>query len=91
MLADPNKGVEQVETFAKETYDPMKLIEASVMFDSASFQSKRSSSNDVAPPQPFRDALSVATTVRNTKTSSRRNDPCPCGSGKKYKKCCLRK
>ncbi|MCM3901529.1 MAG: SEC-C metal-binding domain-containing protein [Pyrinomonadaceae bacterium] len=23
-----------------------------------------------------------------TKTS--RNDPCPCGSGKKYKKCCLR-
>jgi len=19
-----------------------------------------------------------------------RNDPCPCGSGKKYKKCCLR-
>lgn len=21
--------------------------------------------------------------------SIRRNDPCPCGSGKKYKKCCL--
>jgi len=21
----------------------------------------------------------------------KRNDPCPCGSGKKYKKCCLRK
>jgi hypothetical protein len=20
----------------------------------------------------------------------RRNDPCPCGSGKKYKKCCMR-
>ncbi|MCC5904895.1 MAG: SEC-C domain-containing protein [Balneolaceae bacterium] len=20
-----------------------------------------------------------------------RNDPCPCGSGRKYKKCCLRK
>ncbi|MCK4748518.1 MAG: SEC-C domain-containing protein, partial [Bacteroidales bacterium] len=20
-----------------------------------------------------------------------RNDPCPCGSGKKYKRCCLRK
>ena len=20
-----------------------------------------------------------------------RNDPCPCGSGKKFKKCCLRK
>lgn len=22
-------------------------------------------------------------------TKTRRNDPCPCGSGKKYKKCCL--
>ena len=20
---------------------------------------------------------------------ARRNDPCPCGSGRKYKKCCL--
>ena len=27
--------------------------------------------------------------IRNTpKTSVGRNDPCPCGSGKKYKKCC---
>lgn len=25
------------------------------------------------------------------KTKVRRNDPCPCGSGKKYKKCCLGK
>jgi tetratricopeptide (TPR) repeat protein len=24
-------------------------------------------------------------------TKTRRNDPCPCGSGKKYKQCCLRK
>jgi len=22
-------------------------------------------------------------------TAPRRNDPCPCGSGKKYKQCCL--
>jgi uncharacterized protein YecA (UPF0149 family) len=22
---------------------------------------------------------------------ARRNDPCPCGSGKKYKHCCMRK
>lgn len=22
---------------------------------------------------------------------AKRNDPCPCGSGKKYKKCCLQK
>lgn len=30
------------------------------------------------------------TTIRNsTQTSVGRNDPCPCGSGKKYKKCCM--
>lgn len=29
-------------------------------------------------------------TVRNTKKIGR-NDPCPCGSGKKYKQCCGRK
>ena len=27
-------------------------------------------------------------TVRNTGPKIGRNDPCPCGSGKKYKKCC---
>ncbi|MGD8570027.1 MAG: UPF0149 family protein [Gammaproteobacteria bacterium] len=27
--------------------------------------------------------------VRNTEPRVGRNDPCPCGSGKKYKKCCL--
>jgi preprotein translocase subunit SecA len=29
-------------------------------------------------------------TVRRDKPKVRRNDPCPCGSGKKYKNCCLR-
>lgn len=32
-----------------------------------------------SPPQP----------VRNTAPQASRNDPCPCGSGRKYKKCCL--
>jgi preprotein translocase subunit SecA len=30
-----------------------------------------------------------AKTVRRTKPKIGRNDPCPCGSGKKYKKCCM--
>jgi hypothetical protein len=34
----------------------------------------------------------VQTFFRNTHlTNVGRNDPCPCGSGKKYKKCCLKK
>ncbi|MGF1581869.1 MAG: SEC-C metal-binding domain-containing protein [Gemmataceae bacterium] len=32
-----------------------------------------------------------AATIRNRKQKVGRNDPCPCGSGKKYKSCCLRR
>lgn len=28
------------------------------------------------------------TTIRNNPTYAKRNDPCPCGSGRKWKKCC---
>ncbi len=30
-------------------------------------------------------------TIRAEKKEPGRNDPCPCGSGKKYKQCCLKK
>jgi hypothetical protein len=30
-------------------------------------------------------------TIRREAPKVGRNDPCPCGSGKKYKKCCLSK
>lgn len=29
--------------------------------------------------------------IRNTTRATRRNDVCPCGSGRKYKQCCLRR
>ncbi|MDF7800300.1 DUF1186 domain-containing protein [Pontiellaceae bacterium B1224] len=49
------------------------------------------------PKDPdFTDLLTAPATVRqqNQRTSRRknepgRNEPCPCGSGKKYKKCCI--
>lgn len=34
---------------------------------------------------------SAGITLRPQPAKVSRNDPCPCGSGKKYKKCCLRK
>lgn len=34
------------------------------------------------------DDTAQGTTVRNNGKKVGRNDPCPCGSGKKYKKCC---
>ena len=38
----------------------------------------------------FRDAAAPsAPTIVNPGSRIGRNDPCPCGSGKKYKKCCM--
>jgi uncharacterized protein len=34
--------------------------------------------------------ISASTPVRRSSPEVGRNDPCPCGSGKKYKHCCLR-
>ena len=36
------------------------------------------------------DVLPPVEPIRNTGPVIGRNDPCPCGSGKKYKKCCLK-
>jgi hypothetical protein len=35
--------------------------------------------------------LAVSATITRTGTRVGRNDACPCGSGRKYKQCCLRK
>jgi len=40
----------------------------------------------VAPPDPL--VLTPPSTVQGTIAKVGRNDPCPCGSGKKYKRCC---
>lgn len=40
---------------------------------------------------PYRQAVHeqlVTTTIRRTEPKLGRNDPCPCNSGKKFKKCC---
>ena len=48
------------------------------------YDDSSSSANDGAEPERLKP-------IRNRGTQTRRNDPCPCGSGKKYKACCLRK
>jgi len=45
---------------------------------------------DGAIPDTFNQPESSGQTVRNAAPKVGRNDPCPCGSGKKYKKCCGR-
>lgn len=46
------------------------------------FVAPRSEAENLPSPQ--------SQTIRNEERRIGRNDPCPCGSGKKYKKCCLR-
>ena len=41
-----------------------------------------------SPVLPFIDQMAT-TPITNPLRGVGRNDPCPCGSGKKYKKCCL--
>ncbi len=47
---------------------------------------KPKSSADAAPQRPF--SYEVDAPARNPFRDVGRNDPCPCGSGKKFKKCC---
>lgn len=42
----------------------------------------------VANPTPPSDGTAVEGPKKSAKTKVGRNDPCPCGSGKKYKRCC---
>ena len=42
----------------------------------------------VANPTPPSDGTAVHGPKQAAKTKVGRNDPCPCGSGKKYKRCC---
>jgi HEAT repeat protein len=43
------------------------------------------------PPALDNRAPRATAPIRRDPASPGRNDPCPCGSGKKYKKCCLNK
>jgi len=40
------------------------------------------------PPQQLMQILRAAEVKRRTQQVGR-NDPCPCGSGRKFKRCCL--
>lgn len=42
-------------------------------------------------PEASKRGLAPTEPQRSRKHRVQRNDPCPCGSGKKYKKCCLEK
>ena len=51
-------------------------------------EAARPSSRETAPAERESTAPKSAAPIKSSQPKVGRNDPCPCGSGKKYKKCC---
>ena len=64
--------------------DRLRATEAATRTESSQRLATASVSGDAGPKQPVRPAAS------GDGGHVGRNDPCPCGSGKKYKRCCGR-
>ncbi len=55
------------------------------------YERKRESKDTYQKSLPGEDEAPLpppVDTIRNESGGPKRNEPCPCGSGKKYKKCC---
>lgn len=77
-MEGPNFDIEQLLKDNKSNYNGTEIFSSpTVLYCSSSF----SKLMDLAKEEP--DMPAIAEKVG-------RNDPCPCGSGKKYKKCCLK-
>ncbi|MEM8962573.1 MAG: preprotein translocase subunit SecA, partial [Acidobacteriota bacterium] len=68
---------EPVSQEEMERYQERMRAAARKRLDAAAAAQRAAGSGNNAKPKPVRVAAKVG-----------RNDPCPCGSGKKYKKCC---
>ena len=89
-----NTAPDQPTTHWKQAFfpfrDPIEVIAGDVLDWSVSIGEKEMNSDDTLIAYEYR-----CTQLKNeagnapAKSAVGRNDPCPCGSGRKYKKCCL--
>ena len=86
-----------VTTYKQEGYDMFENMRNLIRENTAKFMIKVRFKVNIEkakePPKPniIANATpvdSASKTVKNTSKKIGRNDPCPCGSGKKYKDCC---
>ena len=73
---DPQKAFER---------DRLRPFGSTIELEESYMQAPQSSAEQVDPASIFH----LGGTYKNDMRDVGRNDPCPCGSGKKYKKCCL--
>ena len=89
MLDDPEQAKALIQKDLKQYRDVIAQIEGSVMFDREALQPPKTR---VQPSHGQKEQLPTSvSTIRNAAPKLGRNSPCHCGSGKKYKKCCLGK
>lgn len=75
--------------FCKSPIDAAKTLSGWAMFEQSSMDKKKS---EKELSKLRRDiALEARKAKQKESVKVGRNDPCPCGSGKKYKKCCMDK
>jgi preprotein translocase subunit SecA len=95
-------GVDPLVAFRKEAYDQWELLQASMQEEIVKLMFRVQVAREQQRPQPSPFAEVYAShggddepepqqPARRDSKKVGRNDPCPCGSGKKYKKCCLAK
>jgi hypothetical protein len=75
-------AIEEMEWWASFNPQPSAYKKLSP-FLSAALRAPSAARHVAAPPSPHPPYIPSAPRVKTG-----RNDPCPCGSGKKYKKCC---
>ena len=87
MCYDTDKMEQETTTASETTTTPFEVThpeEAQMLMDICSERAnQRNAGKKLRPifltnPEPI-----------TAPDKTRRNDPCPCGSGKKYKKCCI--
>jgi len=84
--------------FQKEAHEMYGALLAQIQQDTLNQVFRPISFQVARTPQPRRELFTnldgggrAQRTVRKTKQKVGRNAPCPCGSGQKYKNCCMRK
>jgi len=80
-LNESTRSVEIPEHFALKTIGEVKKLWAESYMN---FASECRAASLVEMPLTFNNE-----SIKRDGDKTGRNDPCPCGSGKKYKKCCL--
>ena len=94
-----NTAPDQPETHWKQAFfpfrDPIEVIAGDVLDWSVLIGAKGTNSDDTLIRYDYRCTQLKNEAPKNesgnaaVKRAPGRNDPCPCGSGRKYKKCCL--